>query len=224
MNSIIKKAMISTGVLFISYSCMVNAAPTLEKLMQPDTLGESLMKLDKQIGPAQRVDKFYHTKSYQIEYCTLTISYKEDSIQSLEVQITPQCSFNTGSVIESTKTIAANKLTLGNVSGDFYADCLYMCGNAIEPSIYRIENFNPPRYANLSNYQVMVTANTANTEGLVEQMIKQKGEDWVRENQFNCHPEKYNELASQLLKNTPVESIAIGYDLMAGKMLQQNCR
>ena len=127
------------------------------------------------------------------------------------------------SLLKADNIKPANKLTFGDFEGLFYADCLYRCGNAVEPSIYRINStyYSSPRQGIDTSFDIMVRSyNSDSSSRWKEEMMKKEGEEWVTYNKFNCNPEKYSDLAGQLLKDEPIQEITIGYDLLESLRLQ----
>lgn len=226
MNNIIKKLMITAiGCLVIPSGTALANGNLLDKIFTLDMIqNKKITDLEKLTGKPLSSDKFYKTNTYQLNGCYITAKYNEQYfIQSLHLLVTNQCSFNIEPLYEGNGNTPANKLTLGYFNGSYYADCIYMCGNAVEPSLYKIETIYPPRYTHMNGYDILVSSSTSKSNDWAEAMIKKEGEDWVRDNKFNCYPEKYNDLANKLLKDEPIQEITIGYDLLEGLRLQTDC-
>lgn len=211
--------------LIIQSGTVLANGKIMDQIFVEDMLGESITHFEKFTGRAKGTNVYSDAKVYVIDGCQVEVSYTNtNKIKSLKLLVTPNCSFIPQSLLEEGNNTPTNKLTFGDFRGDFYADCLYMCGNAVDPSIYRVETILFPRYMNTSDYEIMVSSNDAdNANRWAETMMKKEGEDWAMDNKFNCNPERYSDLAGKLLKDEPIQEITIGYDLLEGLRLQTGC-
>jgi hypothetical protein len=99
-------------------------------------------------------------------------------------------------------------------SGQFYSDCLSLCGNAYSPSVYEYFTFSrADRFLEVMLSVVQVERSVLDAADVwQEAMEKAEGEDWVAETKFNC-TDKYNAIAQQAFRNVTIEAITIGYNL-----------
>lgn len=120
----------------------------------------------------------------------------------------------------------ANEIKFGDLSGSYYADCYYYgCGNSYDPFTYEVWiERNESSAKAIDYFQIIVSADNVDNSKWMETMIKEMGEDWVvSEQQFNCDPDKYHELARSTLKGSPIQKITIGSFLLEKSDFVRDC-
>lgn len=206
-----RNAIILMIVLTFSHTVMANTK--LSEIFAPDMLGSDLAYLEQITGVAKNTYAETRTKKYKVEGCMVEVQYSLDkTITALGLDLSPQCSFDAAPFLGQSTTLPANQLTFGQlIDGQYYADCLSLCGNAYEPSIYKHYEG-----AHVDNFlEILVSSVSAQGQyEWTQAMVQKEGEDWVNDGKFNCSPQKYNEIAEQFLKQDKIQKITIGYDLL----------
>ena len=180
-----------------------------------DTIGTQVAYFEKLYGPAKKV--FGEERLYPIDGCNVYV-HGVTSIQALSLEITDQCNFDLAPFVMSDKPVPANNLTFGRLDqetgqmGSFFADCLMMCGNAYDPSIYLI--WEGPRANGFTNVQVTapIVDNNIFVASRIWQdaMVVEQGEDWVVDTKFNCD-HRYDPVARRALANISVTTVKVGF-------------
>lgn len=217
------KAIISAGIMISIFPAALANTSKIEQIFSYDTIGVDVAYIESIIGIARKTDTHYKTKNYVIDGCDLVVGYNEQSVETMTVNLTDHCRFNLKDIISYNETIPSDQVVFG-LTGPvtYYADCLMMCGNAYDPSVYelhqgsRAENFRELLLGS-ANSDYEATSKWRDT------MIAQQGEDWVLDNRYNCEPQKYSDIAAGALKGQPVDQITIGYNLESRQQLQFGC-
>lgn len=194
----------------------------IDTIVQTKTLGMSVQYFETLTGPAKYVEDDNRERSYEIEGCeirTILSSGEQKRIEALSIKMSPTCNAKIGGFLpDETNKILLSSLTIRQITDllqshpDFSADCLIGCGNAYDPSVYT--SWIGVRY--LDFLEVKADVLLVGDEPIeashkwAESMAKVEGEDWVMENQFNCHPDKYQNTAAQLFTNIKPISITFG--------------
>lgn len=195
--------------LIFSHTLMANTK--LSQLFTLDMLYSDLAYLEQITGVAKSTDTYLGVKHYKVGGCDVEVSYTPDNkITALGLRLTPKCSFNVAPFLGRSDVLPANQLTFNQLDGNYYASCLYMCGNAYDPPIYK--HHEEPHANNF--LEVLVSSVSADNYAWAETMIKKEGEDWVLDGQFNCDPYKYDATAEQLFGQDKIEEITVGYGLV----------
>lgn len=195
------------------------AAPKskLDEIFSTEMLSSDLSHLEKLAGKPR--SKLGNTREYKIGKCPLTVETDSKSISSLQMKVSPSCTFDISNVVSNLpKNTYAHKLTHGqfdaitNGGGQFMADCLgLMCGNAADPSVYQY--WQAPRsdqFVELLLQTELVSNKAIDASSKWEGIMKKKeGEDFVMDAKFNCG--KYDPDAHRLFKNIPVTHIRVGH-------------
>lgn len=207
---------------------VVPAAPAQEKvalidsIVQTKTLGMSLQYFETLAGPAKYVSEDNRVRTYEIEGCeikTILSSGEQKRIEALNIKMSPTCNAKVaGFLPDETNKILLSSLTIRQITDslqshpDFSADCLMGCGNAYDPSVYA--SWTAARFLDFLEVKadVLLVEHEAieASHKWADSMAKTEGEEWVMENQFNCHPEKYQNTAVQLFANIKPASITFG--------------
>lgn len=207
------------------------AAPSaMTELFSHDVLGMNLAYVEKLAGPAIRSNMHYH--EFKLEGCQFTLKTDDSdkAVVDMEVQITPTCNLPLEPLLGSfaDHTPRLNDLNFNTLQealgGAYYADCLTMCGNAYDPSVYM--HAEGPRALNFVEFQLRVKLaddDAIQASDLWESAMKAgESEDYVVEGRFNCDPYKYREVATKAFANVKPHSLRFGSGLAADSY-ESNC-
>ncbi|QMV73237.1 hypothetical protein HS961_10580 [Comamonas piscis] len=192
-------------------------------LASREAIGLNLQYVERIAGPAKRIDG--KQQQFDLQGCEflLTTDDAKQSIVGVQLALSSACTVNVGPPISADKPIKPSELTFGMAEqyfrpGNYLADCLSMCGNAYDPSIYwtaegsRAEGF------------MSVTLSVPIVEDAVieaasrwrDAMEKSESEDWVvSELGFNCAPQKYRHVAVQEFSGMHPAVLSFGQGLEA---------
>ncbi|MHC5224961.1 hypothetical protein [Ignatzschineria sp. LJL83] len=215
------KWIVGTGMVMSMPFAVANSK--IEEVFSYDMIGTDLAYLESIIGIARKTNTYNDTKEYVVNGCHLEVGYNGQSIETLSVDLTDRCQFPLKDIISYDETIPSNKVVFGMTGmGTYYADCLYLCGNAYDPAVHelyqgsRAEGFRELLLSSVSDsYEARSKWR--------DTMMTKEGEDWVLEGRYNCEPYKYSDVASNALKGEKIDQITIGYNLEARKQLQFGC-
>lgn len=207
--------------LAIAATLLVSAAhaadPNLKAadIVKPETLGAQVKWLEGQAGPAFKVDG--DEAIYKIGGCDVVVTVENDTIKAFKVDNTSACAFDLKAFFGSPDMPPLEGLTFGAFEAAtapqrFYADCVFSCGNAYDPSVYAY--WDSGRAGNLVSVtlEAMLVTDDAIDASLKwsETMRKAEGDDYVIDGRYNCET-KYNDVARELFKGVKVSAIKIGH-------------
>lgn len=200
------------------------AAPSvMAELFSHDVLGMNLAYVEKLAGPAIRSQMHYH--HFKVEGCEFVLKTddKDKAVVDMEIEITPTCNLPLepllGSFADDTPRLHDLNFTnlQETLGGAFYADCLTMCGNAYDPSVYM--HAEGPRALNFVEFQLrvkLVDDAAIEASNLWEEAMKAgESEDYVIDTRFNCEPYKYREVAAKAFAKVKPHSLRFGSGLAA---------
>ncbi len=179
-------------------------------------LNAQVAYLEHIAGPAWRVDGKYRT--YKVSGCIVDVVAESNAVRSLGLRLNDRCTFDP-SLFLGIKLPSANKMTFGDLDrawggGRFYADCLYLCGNAYDPSVY--EHFDGPHAANFIEVNVEAAlvsrASVAASEKWQAAIQADRSQDFVMKTQFNCTT-SFDQAAHSFFRNIKLTELTVGYDL-----------
>lgn len=215
---------IASALVLLSASSAVPAAKPIKlvQVFDPDMINADVAYFEQVTGPARNT--YGDTKIYKVGGCEVTATIAVGSVRSLRINLNPQCTFNINKFLPnfSGKFPPTHALTFGEFdsltggNGQFYADCLTLCGNAADPVIY--EHW----YGSRADRVLEVMLETTQVSGPAlsaadtwqSAMSKAEGEDWVVDAKFNC-TRKYDAIAHQPFREVTITAITIGYDVQA---------
>lgn len=158
---------------------------------------------------------------FRVSGCNITATIQNNNVAALRLELTPGCQADLSSFLgESFSPPAGQPLTVGSfqqAAGDlnFYSDCLTLCGNAVDPSLYA--HWQGPHAVNFREVMLeVVLAGDAALEASSrwqQQMTAAKGEDWVMETRFNCERD-FDGQAQQSFAAVAVSAVSIGSELV----------
>ncbi|MGF6705306.1 hypothetical protein [Pseudomonas frederiksbergensis] len=220
-NLQMKKAIFTslfTAVIATGSPAIAQAKASIAEVFNGEMLGTNLRYFESVAGIARKSSGDQHT--YRVEGCQITATAGGGTINALRMELSPDCRADLKSFIGDSFAPAANKpLTFGNfqeAAGDlnFYADCLTMCGNAAEPSVYAL--WDGPRAVGFR--QVLLEVALVSDQALQASnqwqasMTKAKGEDFVMDTRFNCE-RTFDAPAQKSFQAVQVTAITIGSEL-----------
>lgn len=183
-----------------------------------DMLGTNLRYFESIAGIART--SFGNQHTYRVEGCEITATVSGDAVSALRLELSPKCKADIVSFLgEAFSPPASQPLTFGSfqsAAGDlsFYADCLTMCGNAYDPSVYA--HWEGPHAVGYR--EVLLEAKQVGDQAVdaasrwAQDMSEAKGEDWVIDTKFNCE-RGFDTQAQQLFNAVEVTAITIGSGL-----------
>ncbi len=211
------------GISLATSSPALSAAKKIEELFSFEMIGADIAYFESIAGIARSTDTDFKTKHYLVEDCAIEMGYAGHRVDTLTVSLSDKCQFMPQDLSHYQNNISTDKLVFGLTGPvSYYADCLWMCGNAYDPAVYELfigSRAEGHREVLLSS---AITSYEA-TEKWREGMVSQEGEDWVLDGLYNCDPHKYHDLAAKSLKGEKVDRITIGFDLEKKQQLQFGC-
>ena len=188
----------------------------LARIFTGETLGTTIKWFESQYGPAKYVNG--DERTYKIDECSLTVRGKE-RINSLSLDgISPKCSFDLKGLNVVESSLPVYQMTFGMFEkkvgkGHYGADCLYLCGNAYDPSVWMVWEGSKADGDLKIKLEVVLVGDAAIDASIQWKkiMIAEQGEDWVIDTKFD-NDHRYDNAARKLFKNVPITSITIGRD------------
>ena len=221
MKQLIKIATLT--LLASTASFAFGQSKKIEQVFSYDMIGADIPYLESFIGIAKRTDTHFKTKTYLVDGCQLKVGYDNNSVTTMAVSTGGKCNFTIDD-IPIGSPIKTDQVFFGMTGPvDYYADCLYFCGNAYDPSVY--EHYQGSRAEGFQ--EILLGSSRAPYEATsqwVDVMIAKEGEEWVMDNRFNCDPRKYHDVAEKGLKGQKVDWIMIGYNLKKMHRLDRDCQ
>ncbi|PKH20606.1 hypothetical protein BI292_03300 [Pseudomonas sp. 43NM1] len=207
-----------TALVTAGIPAMAQAKASVAEVFDGKMLGTNLRYFESIAGIARESTGDQH--SYQVDGCEITATAGGGTISALRMELSPKCQADLKSFVGDSFAPAANKpLTFGSfqqAAGDisFYADCLAMCGNAADPSVYAL--WDGPRAVNSRQVLLEVVlvsdpALEASSEWRAS-IAKAKGEDFVTDNRFNCE-RTFDAPAQKSFQAVQVTAVTIGSEL-----------
>ncbi|MGF6593117.1 hypothetical protein [Pseudomonas sp. 2835] len=194
------------------------AQATVAQVFNGEMLGTNLKYFESVAGIART--SFGDTHTYKVQGCEITADAAGGSINDLRLELSPTCKADLSSFIGSFAPAANKPLTIAalheSTGGplEFYADCLEMCGNAADPSVYAL--WEGPHAVGFTQVlaEVMLTddAAIAASSKWADEMKKHKGEDFVMESKYNCE-RSFDPVALQSFKSVAITAVTIGTQL-----------
>lgn len=210
--------LLTAALLAANGPALAQQKATVAEVFNGDMLGTNLRYFESIAGIARQSFDNQHT--YRVEGCEITATVSGTAVSALRLELSPQCKADIASFIGESFAPPANQpLTFGSfraAAGDlsFYADCLTMCGNAYDPSVYAL--WEGPRAA--GNLEVLLEAKLISDQAIdaanrwAQDMSQARGEDWVIDTKFNCE-RSFDSQAQQHFDAVEVTAISIGSEL-----------
>lgn len=205
--------------ILLSSTAAVQAA-TVAEVFNGDMLGTNQRYFESVAGIPRESSGSQHV--FKVQGCNITATIEDGSVTALRLETSKKCQADLATFISSFAPPSGKLITFGafekSSGGNFTysADCLVMCGNAYDPSVYAL--WEGPRAIN--NLQVLLEV-TLSTDQAIDaankwesQIRKAKDEDFVVSTSFNCDPQ-FAASARDAFANVPVSAITIGTGLTA---------
>lgn len=206
---------IRTLLTTAGFLCMASfsQAATVAEVFNGDMLDTNQRYFESVAGiPRKSYDDVHE---FRVQGCEIKATVSDGRIAKLRLEITPTCTADLTTFIGGYAPAPEQPLTLGALDpATYYADCLTMCGNAYEPSMYA--HWHGPRA--VDHLEVLLETRISSDKAIDASFIWQKhmekamGEDWVLETRFNCD-KRFNDVAEKVLRDVPVTAVKIGRDL-----------
>lgn len=193
----------------------------LARIFNPKMLSANIEYLEQITGPARQT--IMKSRTYDVDGCEVTAVVVNGTVGSLKLDLNPKCTFDLNAFVNVSPDLfpPANLMTIGqfdaltNSQGQLLSDCIYMCGNAVEPTVS--DYWEGPHADQFIEVRAEVTLvdDAAINASIAWQNIMEKGEgeDWVINTKFNCQKTKYDAPGHTLFKDVKLSSMTIGYGL-----------
>lgn len=193
-------------------------ATPLADVFNGDMLGANLRRFEASAGAAQA--RHGDSRTYRVQGCEIVANVAGGSVNELRLELSPTCRADLHSFIGKFAPPANRPLTFGALdaaSGGglaFYADCLRLCGNVGDPSVYGL--WEGPRAVGF--VQVLVEAKLVDDAPIKAAdrwraaMTRSRGNDYVIDARFNCE-RTFDTQALHAFANVRASAVTIGTDL-----------
>ncbi|QIL74149.1 hypothetical protein G7048_27105 (plasmid) [Diaphorobacter sp. HDW4B] len=172
-------------------------------LASREAIGLNLEYVVRVSGQAMRIEG--NQQQFDLQGCkfVLTTDDAKQSILGVQLELSRECPVDVGPILNADKPIRPAELTFGMAEqyfrpGNYLSDCLSMCGNSYDPSIFwaaegsRADGFGTVVLSVPITGDAVVNAASRWRDA----MEKSESEDWiVVQTGFNCAPEKYRDVA-----------------------------
>lgn len=211
-------AVLGSTLTLACLPALAQAQATVAQVFNGEMLGTNLRYFESIAGIARTSSGDVH--SYRVQGCEISANAAGGTVSELRLQLSPSCKADLSSFIGTFAPPANKPLTFGAMSEssggqlEFYADCLLLCGNAADPSVYAL--WQGPHAVNFT--EVLLEAVLADDAAInasnqwSEAMEKTKGQDFVIDTRFNCERD-FDEVANQSFKTVKVTAVTIGTEL-----------
>lgn len=195
-------------------------AATVQEVFNADMLGTNQRYFESIAGIPRESNGNDHV--FRVKNCRITATIKSDKVTALHMDLVNGCEPDLRSFIGEAAPKPGQKITPSIFGSDlrYTAECLWMCGNAYDPSAYAL--WTAPRSE--GGLEVLLGFVLAGSDALdasdkwMTQMKKEAGDDYVMNTKFNCDA-RFNNVAEAAFKNVAATSVTIGYGLP-----EQACR
>lgn len=213
------RASLFVSLALCGLASQASAAPAkLADVFNGEMLGTNLRYFESVAGIARTSNGDSH--NYKVQGCDITANAAGGTINELRLELSPTCKADLHSFIGDFAPAANKALTFGafnESSGgglEFYADCLQLCGNAYDPSVYAL--WEGPRA--IGFMQVLVEAKLVDDAPIeasgkwAATMTKAKGDDFVVDTRFNCE-RTFDPQAMQAFAKVQASAVTLGTGL-----------
>jgi hypothetical protein len=191
----------------------------IARIFAPDMLSAQVPYLEKTFGlVAYHVDGL--TRTYKVGSCMVDVTTdKQGNIASLGLEtVSRECSFDLAPFVGAQHAMPVDRLAFGQLygpmaDGKFYADCIYLCGNAADPVVtFFYEGPHSLQFLQVAASVTLVDDASINAAGAWQAAMKPEGQDYVVQTRFNCD-NKYEAAARTAFSNVRISAISVGYSL-----------
>ena len=202
------------------------AADRLRKIFDPEMIGSNLAYFENISGPARKTFTGRHSVTYsyyEVDGCKIIAQISRGTVRVIELdKLSPKCTFDLNIFLPNAgkgSLPALHSMTFGKFDaltrqGHYSANCLSLCGNAYDPSVYEyFQASHADQFIEVRLGVVLVGDYAVNAAiSWAVEMTKGESETWVVDRKFAC-TRKYNAVAQKLFRKVKVTSIAVGYGL-----------
>lgn len=205
------------AAITMALSALPAHAQTAQSLFAPDTLFVQVAYVEKTVGPAWKVQGDH--RQYKLGPCVVTLIAQKGEVIGMEMDVNAQCNPDLQNFVGVAGPLRVAGKTFGDIAAivpnnEYAADCLTMCGNAYDPSLYMIlrgAHFNDFIDVAVSAAQVDKRTIEAGAQWATA-MEKAKGEEYVMGTDFNCDRSK-DAAAQVILAPARITHIQAGQQL-----------
>lgn len=186
---------------------MLSHAASVDTVMSAKNLGKPL----KTLGLGVSAEEEYGVHSYKVNGCAIDVKVKHDpnkTIVALSMAASKACQSAQLSEVFKEKSLPnLSNITFGQLTSvlgapRYTADCLTLCGNAYNPSVYA-------SWGMFSAEVMLVDDASIDASIKWEKSITKKyDQDYVIDNRFNCTKE-FDAFAAQEFKNVKVTKLTL---------------
>lgn len=214
-----------TGILIYEECLQLGAAaPVVQEVnttgfFNGELLNTNQRYLESVIGIP--LSSYGNQHEFKVQGCDITATIDDDNVSALHMRLSDKCrpdlrTFIGGYAPPPNRMLTAGALVEASGGGmlKYSADCLTLCGNAYDPSVYA--HWSGPRAVGFIDVVMEVTLvgddaiNASNA--WKEHMTQAMGEDYVLDTRFNCD-NHFDVAANNIFKNIEVTGITIGHGL-----------
>jgi uncharacterized protein YecT (DUF1311 family) len=187
----------------------------LAEVFDPEMVGANIAYLEQIVGVARNI--YGDVRVYKVDGCEVIAQISRGTVDSLKLYPSAACTFDLnafqvgGNRLPSLESLTFGAFTKLVGSGQMYASCLSMCGNAAEPTVSM--HWQGSRAEGLLEVLIETQLVTDETIDASKQwqaaMERKKGTQWVDDRKFNCEAIE-NDLAVKAFAHAPVWSITVG--------------
>ncbi|NLY35276.1 MAG: hypothetical protein GX040_11255 [Alcaligenaceae bacterium] len=190
-------------------------AKTVKEVFNGDMLGTTQRYFESIAGIPRKSSGNEH--SFRVQGCNITATIDNNDVSALRIELNDKCQADLSTFIDSYAPPANTPLTVGAFEFDnftFMADCLGMCGNAYDPSVYAL--WEGPHAINfmevLLEFKLVSDAAIDAATAWKNHMEQAAGENYVMDARFNCD-DRFNTQGYNAFKKVTPTAITIGHGL-----------
>ncbi|MQA54949.1 hypothetical protein [Pseudomonas piscis] len=212
------KALYSLCATTLALSLDAAHAASVAEVFTGDMLGTNQRYFESIAGIPRESNGNAHV--FKVQGCQITATVEGGKVSALRMELGPKCQADLTQFVGTYAPAPGQPLTLGAFEASsggglsYSADCLSMCGNAADPSVYAL--WEGPHAVDFKQVMLEVTlvsdAAINAADQWASQMQKAEGEDYVMETRFNCD-QKYATAAQKAFEKVQVTAVTIGTDL-----------
>jgi hypothetical protein len=213
-------AALSAVFLALMPSAGANAAAKLSQVFTFDMLNAQIPYLGHIVRPAMHVflgPNGTEFRDYQADGChfqaRVSSTTGSPAVQALSLELSSRCNFDFSAfhlTPLSTRGLTISKVPFYTSLG-FESDCIYLCGNAADPTVEFIEQSSHATNWVGVVYSITIVSDPTidAVETIRQPMQKREGEDYILQTRFNCD-HKFTQLAIQAFANLPINRVTVG--------------
>lgn len=202
--------------LLLACAGQANAAPVqagfgprsrIAALFTPATLGGTVSALERVAGRATQSTA--RVRDYRVDGCSVQALVVDGKVGALAMETSPSCTFDIDPFFDGISVGTANSLIFGRVfdrftDGVLTADCLRMCGNAVEPSLH----YTAGDGRRALTIETVLVEEADAADQWESTMRAGRGDDWVVDAKFNCD-HTFDDVGKSAFHNAKVRRVVI---------------